>query len=347
MSSIRRVLSGISSSISRARLDVDVEPVTPLAPREPLDPVAPVRRGFSDQSDFQAEVDDLDGSLEAHAPHLEGYSAPGVSGTSGASGASGVSGASGTPPPQQLRVFAGESSFESAFESAAPRYAQLLGSQLTSAFGAPREEAGGATARGVERSAGSSDMDDMLSPETAAWELQNLDTSTPSVVEPEDLLFMLDPPGSAGPSEPALELGLEDIFEESPLVGADVAGLDDTTTSLGDAYAARFGPPELLAPSMSPAGPDEFVADTGDLGTLVPDEPSVGDAALAGVLGPLAANPAAASVPVATALASQGVEVVADTVEADFQAAPPVEVPTVEQDASVVVDPSLLEKTGG
>ncbi|MFP2908054.1 hypothetical protein ACLESD_23990, partial [Pyxidicoccus sp. 3LFB2] len=67
MSTIRRVLSGISSSISRARLNVETEPVAPLTPREPLEPVAPVRRGFSDESEFQADMDDVGASLAAHA----------------------------------------------------------------------------------------------------------------------------------------------------------------------------------------------------------------------------------------------------------------------------------------
>jgi hypothetical protein len=303
MSSIRRVLSGISNSISRARLDVETEPVSPLTPREPLLPVAPVRRGFSDQSDFQAEPGDLDSSLAAHAPHLAGRA-------SASSGATGAAGASGGPSPQQLRVFSGESSFESSFESSTPRYAQLLGSQFPSSLGAPRESAGGVAPRSGSRGAGGvQGMDDLLSPETAAWELQNLDTSTPSVVEPEDLLFMLDPPGSASASAPALELGLEDVFEDGPL------GVDG-------AYAATHLPPEFLDPAVRPAGPDEFLADTDDLGSLVPEEPSMGDAALAGVLAPLVANPMAAAVPVSAAFAGQSVQSVVDTMEPELQARP-------------------------
>ncbi|MBZ4414871.1 hypothetical protein [Myxococcus sp. RHSTA-1-4] len=260
MSSIRRIISGLSSSISRARLDVEAEPVTPLTPREPLQPIAPVRRGFADQSDFQAEVDDLDTSLAAHAPHLEGMSAPGE--------------AAGAPAPEQLRVFSGESSFESAFESSRPRYAQLLGSQLPSSLGAPSESAGGVGALSGRRGAGGvQGMDDLLSAETAAWELQNLDTSTASVVEPEDLLFMLDPPGSAAASAPVVELGLEDVFEVD---GHGAPALDS---------------PELLDPAVRPAGPDEFLADTDDLGSLVPEEPSTGDAALTGVEADLQAQP--------------------------------------------------------
>lgn len=292
MSTIRRVLSGISSSISRARLDVEPGPVTPLTPGEPLQPVAPVRRGFSDESDFQEDLDDVGASLAAHAPHLAGYAAP----TQDVA-----------PTPPQLRVFSGESSFESAFESARPRYAQLLGSQLPSSLGAPRESSGGPGALSAGRGRGdlsAPDMaDDLLSPEMAAWELQNLDTSTPTRVEPEDLLFMLDPPGSASARAPVLEL--------------DVDGFDDGP--LDAAYDASQVSPEFLDPAVMPAGPDDFLADTSDLGSLVPDEPSMGDAALASVLGPLAASPAAASVQVSAGLASQSVEAVADTFEVDLQ----------------------------
>jgi len=277
MSTIRRVLSGISSSISRARLEVETEPVTPLTPGEPLQPVAPVRRGFSDQSDFQAEVDDVGASLAAHVPHLTGQASP----TQG-----------GAPPPEQLRVFSGESSFESSFESARPRYAQLLGSQLPSTLGAPGESSRGVGGLSAGRGRGgmsAPDLEDLLSPEAAAWELQNLDTSTtPPLMEPEDLLFMLDPPDSASTLAPVV-----DSFEDGP----GFTGLDDATPV----------PSELLDPTVRPAGPDEFLADTNDLGSMVPEEPSLGDAALADVL------------EVSAGLASQSVEV-ADSLEVDLQA---------------------------
>jgi hypothetical protein len=321
MSTIRRVLSGISSSISRARMNVETEPVTPPSPRESVQPLPPVRRGFSDQSDFQAQVDDLDASLAAHAPHLAGGASPASAG--------------GASQPQQLRVFSGESSFESAFESSRPRYAQMLGSQLPSSLGAPEERSGGIGSVSGRGGVGGADMDDLLSPDAAAWELQNLDTAAPSAVEPEDLLFMLDPPGSASARAP-LALGLEDTFEDGPgaVTGAaggrtpDFAGvgaIDDLSEHLA------LDAPELLDPGVRPAGPDEFLADTSDLGDFVTEEPSMGDAALAGVLASVAANPAAASVPVSAALASQGVEAIAeDTFEVALNS------------ESVVVSPDLL-----
>ncbi|MCY1016395.1 hypothetical protein [Pyxidicoccus sp. MSG2] len=326
MSSIRRVLSGISSSISRARLDVETEPVTPLTPREPLQPVEHVRRGFSDQSDFQVEGEDPGASLAADASDFTGRAS------------------SSGPTPEQLRVFSGESSFEAA--GTRSRYAQMLGSQLPSSLGAPQERSGGMSpvSGGRGRGVDAPDMDDLLSPDAAAWELQNLDTSTPSVVEPEDLLFMLDPPGSAGPADPVLELGLDDIFEDGPagISGASAATPQamDSVDAIDDAGMdalddATHVPPEFLDPAVRPAGPDEFLADTNDLGSMVPEEPSVGDAALAGVLAPLVASPAAASAPVSAALASQGVEAVADT----FEVEPPAQA-TVDLDAAASGEPA-------
>ncbi|AEI62268.1 hypothetical protein [Corallococcus macrosporus] len=357
MSTIRR----ITASISSARLDTNLESVSPLVPREPLQPVPAVRRGFADESEFQAEVDDLDTSLTAHAPKLAGLDGAQVD----------------AEAPEHLRVFAGESSFE----SAPPRYSQLLGSQLPASLGAPRESVSGAAHRPSSRGPGAQDMgSDLLSPDAAAWELQHRDTSmAPTPVEAEDVLFMLDGPGAAADLEPAVELGLEDLFEEAPRLRAaedalfsagaedvpaaradteaarlaglaptrfdapvnfatEAAGIDavpaDLATAaagdarvddapagfaLGSAYAATYGQQfaarQALDAAVSPAGPDAFLADPLDLGTLAPDEPTLDDAAVAGVLGPISANPAAASAPVAAAFASQGVEVVAEALE--------------------------------
>ncbi|AKQ68663.1 hypothetical protein A176_005575 [Myxococcus hansupus] len=381
MSSIRRITASISSAISRARLDTNVESVSPLAPREPLQPVPSVRRGYADESEFQAEVDDLDTSLAAHAPKLAGVDA------------------TDAETPEHLRVFAGESSFE-----ASPRrYSQLLGSQLPSALGAPRDAvSGGGQYRPPVRGPTAQDMgSDLLSPEAAAWELQNLDSAPPPTsMEAEDVLFMLNGPGAAVEHEAPLELGLEDIFEEAPLTASEVeagfasaasshrpraqgaffpspddgfaadavdasvsntpanhvaqaAGIDavpaDVATAaagdarvddapagfaLGSAYAATYGQQfatrQALDPAVSPAGPDDFLADPLDLGLMVPDEPSVEDAAVAGVLGSIAANPAAASAPVAASFAAQGVEAVAESLSAEL---PPEGIPA---DASTV-----------
>lgn len=301
MSSIRRLIPGLTSSIARTFGVGTSQPVEPLAPRESVEALEPVRRGFSDQSDFLPDAGDVGASLAAHTPHLEGRATPGAS------------------TPQALRVFSGESSFE----SGPRRYAERLGSQLPSALGAPGERTDSVGGVGRRGGAGAPDPSDILSPEAAAWELQNLDTSPPSAIEPEDLLFMLDPPGSSpGPVPPELRLDMDDVFEDGPqAVGATGGTPVDPAADLDPmdpAHAAVHGsyglPPELLDPSVSPAGPDEFLADTNDLGGLANEEPSAGDAALAGVLGALSANPAAASVQVGAGLASRGVEQVADVV---------------------------------
>jgi hypothetical protein len=68
MSSIRRILSGISSAATwAARLEV----TAPIR-HKPLDPVEPVRRGFSDHSDFQSSQEAERSLLESHAPNLSG-----------------------------------------------------------------------------------------------------------------------------------------------------------------------------------------------------------------------------------------------------------------------------------
>lgn len=68
MTSIRRLLSGISSSaVSWARYEV----TAPLRQKSTA-PVEPVRRGFSDHSDFQSSEEAEHSLLDAHAPNLAG-----------------------------------------------------------------------------------------------------------------------------------------------------------------------------------------------------------------------------------------------------------------------------------
>ncbi|WP_224365971.1 hypothetical protein [Hyalangium versicolor] len=68
MTSIRRLLSGISSSaVSWARYEV----TAPIR-QKPTAPVEPVRRGFSDHSDFQSAEEAERSPLDAHAPQLAG-----------------------------------------------------------------------------------------------------------------------------------------------------------------------------------------------------------------------------------------------------------------------------------
>jgi|GEM_PF-2355667 len=311
MTSIRRLSSSILSSLRRTSLDVDTR-VAPPTQSESLDPVSKVRRGYSDESDFQAEgADGADALLASFDTDEVG----------------GEEGPSRELDHAALRVFSGESSFE----SAAPRYAQRLGSQLPSALGAPRDFGNGVEQASRRAGASVPDASDILSPDEAAWELQNLDTSSPGVDAPEDLLSMMGTPASSVRVDPR-DLDL-DWFE------GGVPAIDGATPEGGAVEgltAARYASGELMDASVRPAGPDEFLADLSDLGDLVPDdeEPGPADAALAGVLGSLAANPVAASVPVSAALGAQSVDVVADAVELQPDAQP-------AEPASVIVEPRL------
>jgi hypothetical protein len=174
-----------------------------------------------------------------------------------------------------LRTFSGVSDFE----TARPRYAQVLGSNLPPPSLPSRESRPSSSAPSASFTEGGGALDptDILSPEAAAWELHNLDTSTPTVDDPEDLLFMLDPPGSAGAADPVFELGLDDLIDEASSI---VGGLDGAEGAApGDALRDVF---EDSAPSGTP--PADFLADVND----------VDDAAVSGVPTALAGNPAVA-----------------------------------------------------
>jgi len=68
MSSIRRIMAGISSAAAWAtRLEV----TAPIR-HQPTAPVEPVRRGFSDHSDFQSAEEAEYSMLATHAPNLAG-----------------------------------------------------------------------------------------------------------------------------------------------------------------------------------------------------------------------------------------------------------------------------------
>jgi hypothetical protein len=69
MTSIRRLLSGISSSAVTwaARYEV-----TAPVRQKPTVPIEPVRRGFSDHSDFRSSEEAEHSLLDAYAPNLAG-----------------------------------------------------------------------------------------------------------------------------------------------------------------------------------------------------------------------------------------------------------------------------------
>ncbi|WP_338869759.1 hypothetical protein [Myxococcus stipitatus] len=331
MTSIRRLSSSIMSALRRTSLDTDVAPVSGPERSDSLQAVEKVRRGFSDESDFQVDgADALLASFEL--------------------GDVEESGSTRELEHQALRVFSGESSFE----ASAPRYGQLLGAQLPSSLGAPREPGVPSTSRRTGPSA--PDASEILSPDQASWELQNLDASSTQLDSPEDLLSMLGSPGASDFSASPLDLDLDlDSYDDSLISGLDAPGTSSAAveqpSSVWNTSASAWS-----SVSVEPAGPQEFLADLSDLGTLVPDEPSPTDAAFAGVLGSLAANPVAASLPTTAALGAQGVDAVAQTVEPSLQmdathtATPPSTQHAAAsiQDAveSVQVDPSLLVPEG-
>ncbi|QSQ18020.1 hypothetical protein [Myxococcus landrumensis] len=319
MTTIRRLSSSIMSALRRTSLDTDVAPVASPERSASLQAVEKVRRGFSDESDFGVDgADALLASFEL--------------------GDVEESGSTRDLEHQALRVFSGESSFE----ASAPRYGQLLGAQLPSSLGAPRES--GIPASSRRSGASAPDASDILSPDQASWELQNLDASSTQLDSPEDLLSLLGSPGTSSSSVGPMDLDL-DFYDDSLIHGLDVPGGPAPSVE-GPSQARNTSASAWSEVSVEPAGPHEFLADLSDLGTMVPDEPGPTDAAFAGVLGSLAANPVAASIPATAALGAQSVDAVAETVEptSEMNAARPEHAPASIQDAveSVQVDPSLL-----
>ena len=169
MTSIRRVGSGISTSRAWS-ISSELEVTAPVK-QDPMTPVEPVRRGFADTSDFQADADgDLAGALLADL----GLTSDTSSEARGrASGLEAPEHRAALLENAHLRTFAGESTFE----AAGPAYAQRLGTPQSSTpllqarhfqQAERRAEAAPADRR--------MDPSDILSPDAAAWELQNLDT---------------------------------------------------------------------------------------------------------------------------------------------------------------------------
>ncbi|RKH70230.1 hypothetical protein [Corallococcus aberystwythensis] len=259
MTSIRRVGSGISTSRAWS-ISNELEVTAPVK-QDPMTPVEPVRRGFADESDFQADADgDLAGALLADLGLTSGPSpeargrAPGLE----------------APEPRaallenaQLRTFAGESTFE----DAGPAYAQLLGTPQTST---PLLQA--RHFQQAERRAEAAPVDpsmdpsDILSPDDAAWELQNLDTmpSTVSAQEAEDLLFLLE----SGDLSSLSDEELRALGDDLDVADADADSLEAPGASDdSDGFLATLedsGPelPPEEAPGTSSSS--DFLADADD-----------------------------------------------------------------------------------
>ncbi|MFP2902508.1 hypothetical protein, partial [Corallococcus sp. 4LFB] len=241
MTSIRRVGSGISTSRAWG-ISAELEVTAPVK-QQPMTPVEPVRRGFSDASDFQADADgDLAGAL------LEdlGLTADTSSETRGhAAGLEAPEPRAALLENAQLRTFAGESTFE----EAAPAYSQLLGTpQMSTPLLQARHFQQAERHAEAAPADPSMDPSDILSPDAAAWELQNLDTmpSTVSAQEAEDLLFLLESGDLSSLSDEELRALSDDLGEE------------DAGAEASDALEASGAPdaPEEFLATMEDSRPD-------------------------------------------------------------------------------------------
>ncbi|RYZ35751.1 MAG: hypothetical protein EOO72_11850, partial [Myxococcaceae bacterium] len=266
MTSIRRVGSGISTSRAYS-ISSELEVTAPVR-KEPLAPVDPVRRGFSDDSDFQADAEgDLNGALFADlgpgevAPHMARERA----------GLEASEPRAALLENSQLRAFAGVSEFE----ASAPSYAQRLGMPTST----PLMQARLANPqRGTEEveTDPSLDPSDILSPDAAAWELQNLDTMprTVSAQEAEDLLFLLESGDLSSLSDEELRALSEDMGADDAEV--DPHGMDASEVTAGaDAFLATLddSAPDVAFPegSMNVTPPDDFLADVNDFTLEAPE----------------------------------------------------------------------------
>ncbi|NOK13980.1 hypothetical protein [Corallococcus exercitus] len=256
MTSIRRVGSGISTSRAWG-ISTELEVTAPVK-QQPMTPVEPVRRGFSDASDFKADADgDLAGAL------LEDLGLTPDTSSETRGRAAGLE----APEPRaallenaQLRTFAGESTFE----EAAPAYAQLLGAPQTSIPLMQARHFQQAERRAEAPPADPSmDPSDILSPDAAAWELQNLDTmpSTVSAQEAEDLLFLLESGDLSSLSDEELRALSDDMGAEDAEASDDAADLEASGTP---------DDPDGFLATMEDGGPDRvqeappLLASTGD-----------------------------------------------------------------------------------
>ncbi|RKH04555.1 hypothetical protein D7X32_10400 [Corallococcus carmarthensis] len=257
--------SGISTSRAWS-ISSELEVTAPVK-QDPMTPVEPVRRGFADTSDFQADADgDLAGALLADLGLTPGPSSEARGRASGLE----------APEPRaallenaQLRTFAGESSFE----EAGPAYAQLLGTPQTSTPMLQARHFQQAERRAEAPPADPSmDPSDILSPDAAAWELQNLDTmpSTVSAQEAEDLLFLLESGDLSGLSD-------EELSALSDGLDADDAALDSSGDADGleasgapddsDGFLATMedsGPDLSQEAALNAPRPNDFLADADD-----------------------------------------------------------------------------------
>ncbi|XXF79465.1 hypothetical protein P2318_06850 [Myxococcaceae bacterium GXIMD 01537] len=300
MTSIRRLLPGISSALTRA---TSLE-VTAPARKETAPPVEPVHRGFSDQSDFQPDIQgEVDSQVSIHAPLLAERP--------------------GEPLPEPLRGFTGASDFQ----ARAPRYGYLLGTNVpppglgaASRGAAPpgvrasslhaehaaRPALSGASLEQAQAHAGADDevllypgteslpehavvrhwdghVTDPLAPtvrypDSTAWERAHAGHASPTVLKKEDVDLVL---GTAeGPERDALlayfapDAGAVDSFEP---VAASTGGDAGFFADLSD-LPTPPAPEDLLSLLDAGSGASDFLVDAADVQPLLAREPSTVEA---------------------------------------------------------------------
>jgi hypothetical protein len=266
MSSIRRLSPGLASSITRS---TSLEESAPVRKQQETAPVEPVRRGFSDQSDFQA-----------HAPRYgyllgTGVPPPGTRSRVGQGQAPGGLPASRLRAEHLARPTVRGATLEEAHGLAAPGAQVLLypGSVELTRHAVVRHWDGHVTDPSAPT---------LRYPDTTAWERAHPGHERPTVLSLEDVELVLATP--EGPERDEL------LAYFAPEGGAPVDGFEPARASGEDAgFMADLSdlplppaPEELL--SLLEAGSDPgFVADLADAPSLPVDEPSVQVAADVGV----------------------------------------------------------------
>jgi len=306
MSSIRRILSGISTAATwAARLEV----TAPIR-HQPTAPVEPVRQGFSDHSDFQSAQEAEHSLLEAHAPNLAGRSRQSSDPMSAYTGHSDFQArlpryqhllGTNVPPPPARYWEAGRSrSGSSASQASQTRQDTDTGSRpslsattdLEKSFElageddsvllyTPQEGEGGRSV--IQHPDGSlTDPEDPEHrfPDAQAWESAHPELKRAVTLSRDDLELVLAMPEGDARNEILSELANPEPFGASSSDGAAgdafMPSLDDLpveTDSPPDASAAFDGfMPSLedLPGGIEPAA--QRLADTGDSASVSPEQ---------------------------------------------------------------------------
>jgi hypothetical protein len=307
MSSIRRILSGISTSATwAARLEV----TAPIR-HQPTAPVEPVRRGFSDHSDFQSAQEAEHSLLEAHAPSLAGKPRKPLDPMKAYTGLSDFQarmpryqhllGTNVPPPPARYweawRARSGPSApqAEQARQDAAAgsrhglsatadleKSFELTGEDDSVLLYTPQEGEGGRSV--IQHPDGSltdPEAPERRFPDAQAWESEHPELKRAVTLSRDDLELVLAMPEGDARDEVLSELANPEPFEASD---SDGAGGDAFMPSLDDLPVATDFSPDASAassdgfmPSLEdvPGGVEpapQQLADTGDSVPLSPEQ---------------------------------------------------------------------------